>query len=55
MGVSNGGFCSAERAAADDADDDAICDDALALFYYWVTFGPLSRGSAACGCALIAM
>jgi hypothetical protein len=28
--------------------EDAI-DCCLSLFYYWVNFGPLSRGTAACG------
>lgn len=31
------------------ADQDAVCDLILTIFYYWVNFGPLSRGSAACG------
>lgn len=29
--------------------EDAVCDLILTMFYYWVNFGPLSRGSAACG------
>lgn len=29
--------------------EDTVCDLILTIFYYWVNFGPLSRGSAACG------
>ena len=35
----------------DDDDDEAILRRALELFYLWVTFAPLSRGTAACGYA----
>ena len=31
--------------------EDAL-DLALSIFFYWVNFGPLSRGSAACGYAI---
>ena len=34
---------------AKEAKEDAVCDLILTMFYYWVNFGPLSRGSAACG------
>lgn len=30
-------------------DVDGICDVIWTMFYYWCNFGPLSRGSAACG------
>lgn len=33
----------------EEAREDAVCDLILTMFYYWVNFGPLSRGSAACG------
>lgn len=29
--------------------DDPVMQQALALFYYWVIFAPLSRGTAICG------
>lgn len=32
-----------------EAREEAVCDLILTMFYYWVNFGPLSRGSAACG------
>lgn len=34
-------------------DVDAISDLILSIFYYWVNFGPLSRGSAACGYVVV--
>ena len=38
-------------------DDAAFIDEALeaalSVFFYWVNFGPLSRGSAACGYAML--
>jgi len=30
-------------------DVDLVADLILSIYYYWVNFGPLSRGSAACG------
>ena len=30
-------------------DMDHVSDLVLSIYYYWVNFGPLSRGSAACG------
>ncbi len=30
-------------------DPDKFMDLALAFYFYWVNFGPLSRGTAACG------
>ena len=30
-------------------DVDKFMDLALAFYFYWVNFGPLSRGTAACG------
>ena len=38
--------------AADDAVLEEALDLALSIFFYWVNFGPLSRGSAACGYAI---
>lgn len=38
-----------ERQEAKEAQEEAVCDLILTMFYYWVNFGPLSRGSAACG------
>ncbi|CAM9274638.1 unnamed protein product [Scytosiphon promiscuus] len=38
-----------ESASAEEEKEDAVCDLILTMFYYWVNFGPLSRGSAACG------
>ena len=32
----------------------AFFDANARLFYYWVSFGPLSRGSAACGYVVLA-
>ena len=34
-------------------DTEALLRHALTFFYYWVTFAPLSRGSAACGYAVL--
>ncbi|CAM9529817.1 unnamed protein product, partial [Choristocarpus tenellus] len=34
--------------------DDLLHDLVLKVFYYWVNFGPLSRGSAACGYIVLA-
>ena len=42
-------FAAGERATQL---DDAL-DVALSVFFYWVNFGPLSRGSAACGYAIL--
>lgn len=33
--------------------EDALLNRALQLFYWWVTFAPLSRGTAACGYAVL--
>ncbi|CAB1105083.1 unnamed protein product [Ectocarpus sp. CCAP 1310/34] len=40
--------CRGEEGEANNKDD-VVCDLILTMFYYWVNFGPLSRGSAACG------
>ena len=32
---------------------EAMLAASLTVFFYWVNFGPLSRGSAACGCAVL--
>lgn len=37
------------EAGTQETKDDTVCDLILTMFYYWVNFGPLSRGSAACG------
>ncbi len=37
-----------------DAGPDEICHIALEIFYLWVTFAPLSRGTAVCGYAALA-
>lgn len=37
-----------------DAGPDEICNIAMEIFYLWVTFAPLSRGTAVCGYAALA-
>ena len=49
--VDAGARVRASRSAGDAA---ALVDAAATLFYYWVSFGPLSRGSAACGYVVLA-
>lgn len=45
----SGGPSGGGETATEEAREDAVCDLILTMFYYWVNFGPLSRGSAACG------
>lgn len=45
----SGGHGETPTGAEEEAREDTVCDLILTMFYYWVNFGPLSRGSAACG------
>eukprot|EP00752_Nemacystus_decipiens_P001790 g1729.t1 len=47
-GSSGDGSGGGETETQEDKED-TVCDLILTMFYYWVNFGPLSRGSAACG------
>ncbi|CAM9565623.1 unnamed protein product [Discosporangium mesarthrocarpum] len=52
-GALTAAVCAREGATVMESDpggeDEDLSDLVLKLFYYWVNFGPLSRGSAACG------
>ena len=43
----------ASRSSYEFSFKEAILEASLTVFFYWVNFGPLSRGSAACGYAVL--